>query len=548
MNGPQPSVKEMQQFLAAELSGRSRTWYTLLLLFDLIVASAVGSLLFTEPNLPTRTRIAFGCIVLVALAWALVIGRTLARKKVLLARHRVVTGRLAAFVTAVFMLAALVLAATTPAHRDLGLAAGSLGAVMFAVALFIWRRAARRLDQLIQRTRKLERGLTSCSLAQFLLVLIGGSLVFLPGEAIAQQLSPAPIEMQVAGTLEPVAALGRHHLVYEIHITHFGLEPRQVVELSALDATTDQVLASWSREKLADRLDRVGVPTQEQKNPRLLVPGSRTVAYLWVTLEPGSTLPQSIKHRLKTVDTNGESEHTLVSKQVQLGSSDLPRIGPAVAAGSWVAVRGPSNSSGHRRSLVALDGAAWLAQRFAVDWVRLGEDGRLFRNDGSRNEDWYGYGQPVRAARAGRIARVVQGVPDHAPLSSDVQKFAAREVVSGNTVVVDEGDGRFAVYAHLRPGSISVSEGESVPVGAHLGNIGNSGHSLAPHLHFHVGDSPDPLASEGLPFVLDTFRLLGRIDSVPQAISGAAWIEDPRRPARDVEGEIPLENMIVRFD
>ena len=208
MNSPQPSVKEMQQFLAAELSGRSRTWYTLLLLFDLIVASAVGSLLFTEPNLPTRTRIAFGCIVLLALAWALVIGRTLARKKVLLARHRVVTGRLAAFVTAVFMLAALVLAATTPAHRDLGLAAGSLGAVMFAVALFIWRRAARRLDQLIQRTRKLERGLTSGSLAQLLLVLIGGSLVFLPGEAIAQQLSPAPIEMQVAGTLEPVAALG----------------------------------------------------------------------------------------------------------------------------------------------------------------------------------------------------------------------------------------------------------------------------------------------------------------------------------------------------
>ncbi len=200
MNSPQPSVKEMQQFLAAELSGRSRIWYTLLLLFDLIVASAVGSLLFTEPNLPTRTRIAFGCIVLIALAWALVIGRTLALKKVLLARHRVVTGRLAALVTAVFMLAALVLAATTPAHRDLGLAAGSLGAVMFAVALFIWRRAARRLDQLIQRTRKLERGLTSGSVAQLLLVLIGGSLVFLPGEAIAQQPSPAPIEMQVSGT------------------------------------------------------------------------------------------------------------------------------------------------------------------------------------------------------------------------------------------------------------------------------------------------------------------------------------------------------------
>jgi hypothetical protein len=64
-----------------------------------------------------------------------------------------------------------------------------------------------------------------------------------------------------------------------------------------------------------------------------------------------------------------------------------------------------------------------------------------------------------------------------------------------------------------------------------------------------VGGAPDLAhAAPALPFVLDTFRLLGRLDSVPQAISGAAWIEDPRRPARDVEGEIPFENMVVRFD
>ncbi len=42
---------------------------------------------------------------------------------------------------------------------------------------------------------------------------------------------------------------------------------------------------------------------------------------------------------------------------------------------------------------------------------------------------------------------------------------------------------------------------------------GNTGNSDAPHLHFHVMSTPDPLRSDGLPFVFKSFRLDGRIAS-----------------------------------
>ncbi|MFP5285478.1 MAG: hypothetical protein ACLGI9_07055, partial [Thermoanaerobaculia bacterium] len=67
-NDPRPSLEEVRKSLAGELSTRSRLAYTVLLLVDLGLAAAVGSLWLTEPGLPARTQIAFGLLVAFALA------------------------------------------------------------------------------------------------------------------------------------------------------------------------------------------------------------------------------------------------------------------------------------------------------------------------------------------------------------------------------------------------------------------------------------------------------------------------------------------------
>lgn len=72
-------------------------------------------------------------------------------------------------------------------------------------------------------------------------------------------------------------------------------------------------------------------------------------------------------------------------------------------------------------------------------------------------------------------------------------------------------DGRFALYAHMIPGSIVVEPGQHVRTGQLLGHLGNSGNSDGPPLHFHVMNAPSPLETVGLPFVFDRMELQGRL-------------------------------------
>jgi murein DD-endopeptidase MepM/ murein hydrolase activator NlpD len=146
------------------------------------------------------------------------------------------------------------------------------------------------------------------------------------------------------------------------------------------------------------------------------------------------------------------------------------------------------------------------------------------------------------------VALVRDGAPDRQPLDAAVAAATVEAIdAPGNVVVIDIGGGRFAAYAHLRPGSIRVTAGAHVAAGALLARIGNSGNALGPHLHFQVADAVEPLAGEGLPFALRGFTLIGRVPSVPALIGGAAWTASPSQPRREVAAELPLENMVVRF-
>jgi murein DD-endopeptidase MepM/ murein hydrolase activator NlpD len=94
-----------------------------------------------------------------------------------------------------------------------------------------------------------------------------------------------------------------------------------------------------------------------------------------------------------------------------------------------------------------------------------------------------------------RIARAVKITPDTA---------------AGNFVILDIGGGHFVMYAHLRPGTLRVKTGDTVKRGDVIGLLGNSGNSTGPHLHFQVSNTDSPLATEGLPFVFDSYEVQSR--------------------------------------
>lgn len=113
-------------------------------------------------------------------------------------------------------------------------------------------------------------------------------------------------------------------------------------------------------------------------------------------------------------------------------------------------------------------------------------------------------GVAVLAAAPGRVSRLRDGVADVSVRTVGLAAVDGTEC--GNGVVVDHGDGWETQYCHLAQNSLVVSEGDEVETGQPLGQIGLSGQTEYPHLHFTVrkdGAIVDPFAPGAGPSVCD---------------------------------------------
>jgi Peptidase family M23 len=328
-----------------------------------------------------------------------------------------------------------------------------------------------------------------------------------------------PAEMTIPMPPMPFPSGGKMHLVYELHITNFaGIElPLQRLEVLGENGT----LASFEGAELNALLMRAGLPPADDR--RTIGPGQRAIAYLWITIDSGKPLPRVLRHRIT-------GRQSLEGGVVSVSTMKPIVLGPPLHGSDWMAANGPDNGSIHRRALLPLDGKPQIAQRFAIDWVQRGADGKTFTGDQKDNKSYKAYGNDVLAVADAVVASIKEGVPENVPGLALRAVPITLETVGGNNVILDLGGGRFAFYAHMQPGSIRVKPGDRVRRGQVVGLVGNSGNSTEPHLHFHVANASAALASEGLPYVMESFDL--------QSDAGA-W--EPRR------NELPLQNSRVQF-
>lgn len=314
-----------------------------------------------------------------------------------------------------------------------------------------------------------------------------------------------PVQLDISVPLEPTIfpSGGLSYLVYELHFQNYTDEPLALQDLEIVDAsrTPSKAIAAFTGSQLHERLLPIGSDKIDRDHP--LEGGKRAVALICIAFDTAETVPETLSHRVLVGGAVAEGP-TIGTRHTK-----LKVLAPPVTGTSWVADNGPSLMSHHRTGLFVAGGRAHLSRRYAIDWKQEDEQGEMYSGDARDVRSYFSYGEKVFSVADAVVVSAKDGLPDNTPRTAAGFNTAVpitMENVAGNAIVLDLGDGQFAYYAHLKPGSVRVKTGDHVKRGDWLGQIGNSGDARWPHLHFQVTIGPDILASEGVPFLIDRYR------------------------------------------
>lgn len=95
--------------------------------------------------------------------------------------------------------------------------------------------------------------------------------------------------------------------------------------------------------------------------------------------------------------------------------------------------------------------------------------------DFARNSKGVVNGMPVLAAKSGTVV-----------ISKALKRANGTYKSYGEYILINHGDGTLSLYAHMQAGSRKVQTGAWVNQGQQIGNVGSTGNSTGPHLHFEI--------------------------------------------------------------
>ncbi|MEO8748488.1 MAG: M23 family metallopeptidase [Rhodanobacter sp.] len=388
-----------------------------------------------------------------------------------------------------------------------------------------------------------------------------------PGQVHATQSTPGAANARPEDAFTPVVVrpLGQrhvvapgtdnlYHVVYELELTNTKAAAATLQRIDVLDAAApSRPITSYAGKDLLGGLRTLQPAPADNV---VIAPNVSRLFYVELAFADAAAIPHTLMHRLVLRGSANPGPHTPATPldytvaRVELSRTPLPVIEPPLRGAGWVAVNGCCNSDiVHRGSEQSVNGALYNSQRYAIDWMRLDKHGQLVHGDPADVHSYPDYGAEVYAVADGTVVETLDVQDDNVPGKLPDPTTLTLRTVDGNHVILAIGHGLYAFYAHLRKGSITVHAGEQIKAGMVIGNLGDTGNTSAPHLHFHVMDGPSSIGSEGVPYVIGHFELTGQVDV--KAFAKAAGVEGhwgtpPIKPVMQ-KGRFPLNLNIVDF-
>jgi hypothetical protein len=306
---------------------------------------------------------------------------------------------------------------------------------------------------------------------------------------------------------------GGIHLEYDLLITDVMSAPVSLTSLVVRSGNTE--IARFD----SDALEGVTFPFLSAEPTLDIAPSATVVSVIDVILPTRkyADVPKEVTNEVSYSLADGAPFRTIVrtlttgGPTVDIARDDPVVIEPPLRGEGWLAFNGCCAPNAHRSFLLPSDGTLHAIEMFAIDWLQF-VDGQAAKGDGSQLNDFYGFGQPVYAATDGKVVDVQNDKPE-APLNQSGggnETVKAPDDYGGNGLVVKINDHQYALYAHMKTGSVIPKVGDWIEAGDLLGSVGNSGNSTVPHLHFGIQDTADAFGSNSVPYVIDSYTLTGR--------------------------------------
>jgi hypothetical protein len=235
----------------------------------------------------------------------------------------------------------------------------------------------------------LRMSLKSCLLIMLTIILSGS-----PSSAGSPDLKPPQVTVRFIFTPSPLIQYGAARLFYEMVITNYI---RDAYVLESIDVDCGDRKVSYAGETLKAMVRFAGESRSRVETLRI-GGGQTTVVFFMLQFDEVSKIPALLRHTLHFRSQDGVA-HALSVQPLAVRPDAPILVGAPLHGSGWIAGDSAHNApdAAHRRAILFDHGDAYLAQRYAIDWIRyriVNGLGTSWSGPEDRNSSYFCYDGP----------------------------------------------------------------------------------------------------------------------------------------------------------